>query len=328
MGANMSRRLAAGGHDVVGYDIDPGTRRALQEEGVVVAAGSREALVEALDPPRHVWIMLPAAFVDSTIDALVPLLTSDDCVVDGGNSYYRDDVDRARRIGPRGIHYLDVGVSGGVWGRERGYSLMIGGEAAAVDRLAPVFRSLAPGVEAAPRTPGRTGPPAPEEEGWLHCGPAGSGHFVKMVHNGIEYGLMAAFAEGFAILERADVGNEDRTRDAETTPLRDPEYYRFDLPLDRIAEVWRRGAVVGSWLLDLTAAALLADTDLSGYAGHVSDSGEGRWTLQAAIDEGVPANVIASALHQRFSSRDQGDYGDKLLSAMREQFGGHREGGG
>lgn len=327
MGANMSRRIAGDGHEVVGFDIDPGVQSELEGEGVIAAASSLEYLVGALDAPRNIWMMLPAAIVDPVIDDLVPMLEPGDCLIDGGNSYYRDDIDRAQRIAPTGVHYLDVGVSGGVWGLERGYSLMIGGGPEPVARLAPVFRSLAPGVGAAPRTPGRTGDPTPEEEGWLHCGPAGAGHFVKMVHNGIEYGMMASFAEGFAILERADVGDEDRPADAETFPLREPEYYRFDFELDRIAEVWRRGAVVGSWLLDLTAAALHADADLDGYAGHVSDSGEGRWTLQAAIDEGVPANVIASALHQRFSSRDQGDYGDKLVSAMREQFGGHEERG-
>ena len=325
MGANMSRRLTAAGHEVVGYDIDAGVVSDLVDEGVVTAAPDLEKMVGLLDTPRHVWMMLPAAFVDGTLDGLLPLLSKDDAVVDGGNSFYRDDVDRFARISPTGVHYLDAGVSGGVWGLERGYCLMVGGEAEAVERLRPVFEALAPGVDAAARTPGRTGDPAPEEMGWLHCGPAGAGHFVKMVHNGIEYGLMAAFAEGFAILERADVGARDRALDAETAPLRQPEYYQFDLPLDRVAEVWRRGSVVGSWLLDLTAAALCDDNDLAAYSGHVSDSGEGRWTMQAAIDEGVPANVIASALHQRFSSRDLGDYGDKLLSAMRQQFGGHAE---
>jgi 6-phosphogluconate dehydrogenase len=325
MGANMSRRLAAAGHDIVGYDINDRALAALAGEGVITAAEGLDELVDRLDAPRHIWIMLPAAFVDSTLEELLPRLSVGDAVVDGGNSFYRDDVDRFARIAPTGVHYLDAGVSGGVWGLERGYCLMVGGEDEAVGRLRPVFEALAPGIEAAARTPGRSGDPAPEEQGWLHCGPAGSGHFVKMVHNGIEYGLMAAFAEGFAILERADVGTDQRSHDAETAPLREPEYYRFDLPLDRVAEVWRRGSVVGSWLLDLTAAALWSDQELAQYSGHVSDSGEGRWTLQAAIDEGVPANVIASALHQRFSSRDLMDYGDKLLSAMRQQFGGHAE---
>jgi len=325
MGANMSRRLAAAGHEVLGYDINDRAVAALAGEGVITAAEGLDELVDRLDAPRHIWIMLPAAFVDSTLEELLPRLSVGDAVVDGGNSFYRDDVDRFARIAPTGVHYLDAGVSGGVWGLERGYSLMVGGEDEAVGRLRPVFEALAPGIEAAARTPGRSGDPAPEEQGWLHCGPAGSGHFVKMVHNGIEYGLMAAFAEGFAILERADVGTDQRSHDAETAPLREPEYYRFDLPLDRVAEVWRRGSVVGSWLLDLTAAALWSDQELAQYSGHVSDSGEGRWTLQAAIDEGVPANVIASALHQRFSSRDLMDYGDKLLSAMRQQFGGHAE---
>lgn len=325
MGANMSRRLAASGHEVVGFDIDETARTSLGAEGVLAPAASLAELVETLETPRSVWIMLPAAFVDSTIEALVPLLSAGDAIIDGGNSFYRDDVDRAQRLVSTGLHYIDVGVSGGVWGLERGYCLMIGGEAEAVARLRPVFQALAPGIEAAERTPGRTGQPAPEEEGWLHCGPAGAGHFVKMVHNGIEYGLMAALAEGFSILERADVGTEERAADAETAPLREPQYYQFDIPIDRVAEVWRRGTVIASWLMDLTAAALTADSDLEAYSGHVSDSGEGRWTLQAAIDEGVPANVIASALHQRFSSRDQGDYGDRLLSAMRHQFGGHEE---
>ena len=325
MGANMSRRLAAAGHDIVGYDINDRALAALAGEGVITAAEGLDELVDRLDAPRHIWIMLPAAFVDSTLEELLPRLSVGDAVVDGGNSFYRDDVDRFARIAPTGVHYLDAGVSGGVWGLERGYCLMVGGEDEAVGRLRPVFEALAPGIEAAARTPGRSGDPAPEEQGWLHCGPAGSGHFVKMVHNGIEYGLMAAFAEGFAILERADVGTDQRSHDGETAPLREPEYYRFDLPLDRVAEVWRRGSVVGSWLLDLIAAALWSDQELAQYSGHVSDSGEGRWTLQAAIDEGVPANVIASALHQRFSSRDLMDYGDKLLSAMRQQFGGHAE---
>jgi 6-phosphogluconate dehydrogenase len=325
MGANMSRRLAAAGHEIVGYDISDQAVAALSGEGVITAAEGLDELVDRLDVPRHIWIMLPAAFVDSTLEELLPRLSVGDAVVDGGNSFYRDDVDRFARIAPTGVHYLDAGVSGGVWGLERGYCLMVGGEQEPVGRLRPVFEALAPGIEAAARTPGRSGDPAPEEQGWLHCGPAGSGHFVKMVHNGIEYGLMAAFAEGFAILERADVGTDQRSHDGETAPLREPEYYRFDLPLDRVAEVWRRGSVVGSWLLDLIAAALWSDQELAQYSGHVSDSGEGRWTLQAAIDEGVPANVIASALHQRFSSRDLMDYGDKLLSAMRQQFGGHAE---
>ncbi|MGH8912575.1 MAG: phosphogluconate dehydrogenase (NAD(+)-dependent, decarboxylating), partial [Acidimicrobiia bacterium] len=280
MGANMSRRLVAAGHDVVGYDIAPDAVSDLADEGVITPAAGLERLVSALDAPRNIWLMLPAAFVDSTVEQLLPLLADDDAVIDGGNSFYRDDVDRAERLTPGGIHYLDVGVSGGVWGLERGYCLMIGGETEPVERLRPIFEALVPGVDAAPRTPGRSGSPAPEEQGWLHCGPAGAGHFVKMVHNGIEYGLMAAYAEGFTIIERADVGSEDRARDAETAPLRDPQYYRFDIPLEKVAEVWRRGAVVGSWLLDLTAAALWEDEDLADYSGHVSDSGEGRWTLQ------------------------------------------------
>ncbi|MFP5332595.1 MAG: phosphogluconate dehydrogenase (NAD(+)-dependent, decarboxylating) [Acidimicrobiia bacterium] len=325
MGANMARRLDADGHSVVGFDVDATASASLEEEGVLQAAPMLEALVDALVPPRVIWVMIPAAFVSSTVNSLVPLLTPGDVIIDGGNSYFRDSYDRAEALQNRGIHHVDVGVSGGVWGLERGYCLMVGGESAAVERLRPIFDSLSPGLEAALRTEGRSGEPAAEERGWLHCGPPGAGHFVKMVHNGIEYGLMAAYAEGFAILEAADAGNEGRERDAGTTPLRDPRYYRYDFDLPAIAELWRRGSVVGSWLLDLTARALASDPTLDRFEGRVGDSGEGRWTVQTAIDEGVPANVLAAALNQRFSSRGLGNYGDRLLSAMREQFGGHQE---
>ncbi|MEX1005862.1 MAG: decarboxylating 6-phosphogluconate dehydrogenase [Acidimicrobiia bacterium] len=325
MGANMSRRLSAAGHEIVGHDVDAATMAPLVAEGAVTAAASLTELVDDLTAPRAIWLMIPAAFVESTMETLIPLLDAGDVVVDGGNSFYRDSADRAARFDDAGIDHVDVGVSGGVWGLERGYCLMVGGTSHAVERLTPVFESLAPGVDTASRTDGREGAPSPAERGWLHCGPPGAGHFVKMVHNGIEYGLMAAYAEGFAILERADIGSSDRPRDAETAPLRDARYYQYDFDLAAVAELWRHGSVIGSWLLDLTARALVADPQLDHFRGHVSDSGEGRWTVQAAIDEGVPANVLASALHQRFSSRDQGDYGDKLLSALREQFGGHTE---
>ncbi len=325
MGANMSRRLTAHGHEVVGHDISSEAVDELESEGVIVGARSVEELCSKLTAPRKVWVMVPAAVADRVIDGLVPHLEPGDTVIDGGNSFYRDDIDRHDELAPRDIHHVDVGVSGGVFGLERGYCLMVGGDAEPVESLAPVFDSLAPGIEAEPRTAGRAGPPSTAEQGWLHCGPAGAGHFVKMIHNGIEYGVMAAYAEGFAVLDRAGLGREGRKEDSETAPLRDPHYYQFDFDIPEIAEVWRRGSVIGSWLLDLTAAALLEDPRLDDFAGHVSDSGEGRWTVQAAVDLGVPINVLASSLNQRFSSRDQGDYGDKLLSAMREQFGGHEE---
>jgi 6-phosphogluconate dehydrogenase len=325
MGANMARRIAEQGHEVVGWDVSKDVVDALAGEGVVVGASDITELCAKLEPPRSVWMMIPTAFVAATVDELVPHLQANDTVVDGGNSFYREAVDRADRLAPLGIHHLDVGVSGGVWGLKRGYCLMIGGQSEAVDRLAPIFKALAPGASAVSRSPSRTGDIATEEQGWLHCGPAGAGHFVKMVHNGIEYGIMASYAEGFAVLERADIGTHPRAEDAETAPLRDAGYYTYDLDLPAVAELWRRGSVIGSWLLDLTAEALAEDSDLEEFAGRVSDSGEGRWTVQAAIDEGIPANVLASALHQRFSSRDLGDYGDKLLSAMRKQFGGHIE---
>jgi 6-phosphogluconate dehydrogenase len=294
----------------------------------VVGACSLEELAGKLHRPRAVWLMVPAASVDSTIESLVPVLARDDIIIDGGNSYYHDDIRRARRLAPAGIHYLDVGTSGGVWGLERGYCLMIGGDADAVQRLAPIFGALAPGLGTIPRTPGREGPPSTAEYGYLHCGPSGAGHFVKMVHNGVEYGLMAAYAEGLNILRHANIGKTRQAVDAETTPLRDPKLYEYDLDLGEVAEVWRRGSVVASWLLDLTAAALTESPDLHEFAGRVSDSGEGRWTLSAAIDEAVPAPVLSTALFERFTSRGEGDFADQVLSAMRYQFGGHQEKGG
>ncbi len=324
MGSNMVRRLRDDGHDCVVYDVDAASVAELGAAGFSTA-GSLAELVEALEPPRAIWIMIPAAFVADTVGRLAPLLDAGDVVVDGGNSWYRDGVDRAAQLAELGIHYLDVGTSGGVHGLERGYCLMIGGPDAAVAELASVFDSLAPGAGTAGRTPGRDGPVAPEERGWLHCGPSGAGHFVKMVHNGIEYGLMAAYAEGLNVLAKADIGTVDHASDAETAPLDTAEYYRYDLDLARITEVWRRGSVIASWLLDLTAEALLADPHLDAYSGNVSDSGEGRWTIAAAIDEGVPVPVLSSALFQRFSSRGRSDVADKVLSAMRAGFGGHVE---
>ncbi|MGD9703489.1 MAG: phosphogluconate dehydrogenase (NAD(+)-dependent, decarboxylating) [Acidimicrobiia bacterium] len=324
MGANMVRRLLEAGHACVAYDVDPVAIAAVEQDGATGAA-SLEAFVAALEVPRNIWIMVPAAFVGATVDRLAPLLSADDTIIDGGNSWYRDDIDRSTPLAQRGIHYLDVGTSGGVHGLERGYCLMIGGDVDAVDRLAPIFDALAPGVEAAERTPGRGGAARPEEHGWLHCGPSGAGHFVKMVHNGIEYGMMAAYAEGLNVLAKAGAGREDRPRDAETAPLSEPQYYQYELDLAAITEVWRRGSVVASWLLDLTATALHDDPRLDGFAGRVSDSGEGRWTVHAAIDEGVPVPVLSAALYQRFSSRGNADVADKLLSAMRAMFGGHAE---
>ncbi|HZB40506.1 MAG TPA: decarboxylating 6-phosphogluconate dehydrogenase [Ilumatobacter sp.] len=325
MGANMVRRLMAEGHDCVVHDVDEQPITELEAAG---ASGARtlEAMIEALERPRHVWIMVPAVFVGSTIDRMAPLMSPDDTIIDGGNSWYRDDVDRAERMRAGfGINYVDVGTSGGIHGLERGYCLMVGGDTAAVERLAPVFDTLAPGVDAAARTPARSGDPDPPERGWLHCGPSGAGHFVKMVHNGIEYGLMAAFAEGFNVLAKAGIGRDDHPADAETAPLADAKYYQYDLDLASIAEVWRRGSVVSSWLLDLTAEALFDDPKLEHYAGNVSDSGEGRWTIHAAVDEGVPAPVLSAALYERFSSRGRADVADKILSAMRAGFGGHHE---
>jgi 6-phosphogluconate dehydrogenase len=324
MGANMSARLLKAGHEIVAFDRHPEKVQALAAEGAAGAA-SLEELVKKLEPPRAIWLMVAAAGVDATITALMPLLSRGDVLIDGGNSYYRDDIRRAQSLAPAGIRYIDVGTSGGVWGKERGYCLMIGGDAEAVARLDPIFAALAPPVDAAPRTPGRDGPPTTAEHGYLRCGPSGAGHFVKMVHNGIEYGLMAAYAEGLNILHRANVGKEQRPTDAETAPLRSPELYRYDLNLGEIAEVWRRGSVIASWLLDLTAAALARNPELAGFSGRVSDSGEGRWTLKAAIDEGVPAPILATALGERFASRGEDEFADRILSALRLEFGGHQE---
>ncbi len=323
MGANLVRRLQAAGHECVGYDVDPAVVAAMAAEGMRSAADFRE-LVAALEAPRIVWLMIPAAFVDATVDQLAPLLEPGDAVVDGGNSYYRDDVDRAARLAPLGIHSIDVGTSGGVFGRDRGFCLMIGGEPGPVERLDPVFRALAPGVDAAVRTEGTTSS-ATAEQGYLHCGPPGAGHFVKMVHNGIEYGLMAAYAEGFDILRHANAGARARTNDAETAPLGAAEYYQYDLDVPAIAELWRRGSVVSSWLLDLVAHALARDPDLDQFGGRVSDSGEGRWTVMSAVETGVPAPVLSAALYDRFASRGEALFARKLLSAMRSEFGGHVE---
>ena len=324
MGANMVRRLMKEGHHCVVYDRSADAVAALAKEGAT-GAGSLADLVAKLDKPRALWLMVPAAVVDASIAELLPLLEPGDALIDGGNSYYVDDIRRAKELAPKRIDYLDVGTSGGVWGLERGYCMMIGGPAAAVQRLDPVFRTLAPGLGDIERTPGRAANQGTAELGYLHCGASGAGHFVKMVHNGIEYGLMAAYAEGMGILKGANVGLREHAADAETTPLRDPEHYQYELKLPDIAEVWRRGSVISSWLLDLTAAALIEDPGLAKFAGRVSDSGEGRWTLKAAIDEAVPAPVLSSALNARFSSRGEADFQNKLLSAMRFQFGGHHE---
>jgi 6-phosphogluconate dehydrogenase len=324
MGANLVRRLMRNGHQCAVYDLNPEAATVLATEGAA-PSDSIEALVASLTAPRIVWIMIPAGFVDATIESLVPYLEPGDVVIDGGNSHFEDDIRRADRLATGGIAYLDVGTSGGIHGLQRGFCLMIGGEQETVTRLEELWRALAPEIEAVPRTPGKTGQARAGETGYLHCGPAGAGHFVKMVHNGIEYGLMAAYAEGLAILERADLGADSSRGAAGTAALRDPERYRYDIDVAAVTELWRRGSVVTSWLLDLTAAALAADPHLDGYTGHVSDSGEGRWTVQSAVDLGVPAPVIASALYQRFSSRDEGDFADRALSAMRHQFGGHLE---
>ncbi len=324
MGSSLVRRLVRDGHDCVVNDVHPAAVATLESEGVR-GAGSLAALVDAMERPRHIWIMVPAAVVGGVVDELAPLLEAGDVIIDGGNSYYRDDIDRSVDLAASGLHFVDVGTSGGVHGSERGFCLMVGGGDDAVARLAPIFESLAPGIASAERTRGRTGETAPGESGWLHCGPSGAGHFVKMVHNGIEYGTMAALAEGLAVLDRADLGTEDRQADAETAPLRDPEAYRYDLDLASIVEVWRRGSVVSSWLVDLTAAALAANPRLDGYAGRVSDSGEGRWTVQTAVDLGVPAHTITAALYERFASRDNAEFAGKALSAMRKEFGGHDE---
>ncbi len=324
MGANMVRRFMRGGHECVAYDVSATAVEALASEGATPAL-TLETLAAALSTPRVVWLMVPAAVVQSTIDALLPHLEAGDIVVDGGNSYYRDDVDRATALTARGLHYVDCGTSGGVFGLERGYCLMIGGEAETVQRLDPLFATLAPGAGDVAPTAGRDANVGTSTRGYLHCGPHGAGHFVKMVHNGIEYGMMAAFAEGLNILKNANIGKRDHAADAETTPLRDPQYYQYDFDLPDIAEVWRRGSVVTSWLLDLTAAALVRDPALAQFSGHVSDSGEGRWTIQAAIDEAVPAHVLTAALFERFGSRGEDEFQNRVLSAMRFGFGGHLE---
>jgi 6-phosphogluconate dehydrogenase len=324
MGANMARRLQRSGHRCVVFDRSPKAEVELERE-TVIGADSLADLVQRLTPPRAIWLMVPAAAVDETIADLTPHLKTGDIVVDGGNSYYIDDIRRSKALARDGIHYVDVGTSGGVWGLERGYCLMIGGETIAVNRLDPIFATLAPGRGEIMRTPGRKAMVGTCEEGYLHCGPSGAGHFVKMVHNGIEYGVMAAYAEGLAVLAAANIGKTADAVDAETTPLRDAEHYQYDLNLPDIAELWRRGSVIASWLLDLSAAALAKDPTLSKLAGRVSDSGEGRWTLKAAIDEGVPVHVLSAALYERFSSRGDAEFADKMLSAMRYQFGGHLE---
>ena len=324
MGANMAKRLLLAGHECVVYNRSPGPVEALEQEG---AAGARSLseLCAKLTPPRALWLMVPAAAVDDTIEQLIPQLDRGDTVIDGGNSHYIDDIRRAEQLSALGLHYVDVGTSGGIWGLERGYCQMIGGEVDPVQRLQPVFAALAPATASAAPTPDRDQKHSTADHGYLHCGPAGVGHFVKMVHNGIEYGLMAAYAEGFNILRHANVGSTDQQHDAETSPLRHPEHYRYDFDLGEIAELWRRGSVVSSWLLDLTAHALLAQPALESYAGRVSDSGEGRWTLDAAIDESVPVPVLSAALFQRFSSRGEGDFANRVLSALRAEFGGHKE---
>jgi 6-phosphogluconate dehydrogenase len=324
MGANIVRRLMRDGHDCVVYDVSADTVAQLEGEGAA-GATALEEFVAKLDKPRAAWIMVPAAIVDNVLDQLTPLLDEGDIVIDGGNSYYRDDIERAKRLKEQGLHYVDVGTSGGVFGLERGFCLMIGGEDEVVQHLDPLFRTIAPGVDGAPRTPGRTGDPSPSEQGYLHCGPSGAGHFVKMVHNGIEYGIMAAYAEGLNVLAHANVGKAGHEVYDETTPLRDPEAYQYDFDLSDVAEVWRRGSVVASWLLDLAASALLKSPALETFSGRVSDSGEGRWTVLAAVDTGAPAHVLSAALYERFESRGEADFGDKLLSALRSEFGGHAE---
>jgi 6-phosphogluconate dehydrogenase len=324
MGMNMVKRLEKAGHHCIAWD-----RKEEKIQNIIAGGASGttsiEEFVQLMSAPRVIWLMIPAAAVDGMLDRLVPLLQADDVIIDGGNSYYHDDMRRASELKPKGIHYMDVGTSGGVWGSDRGYCLMIGGEDAIVARCEPIFAALAPGIEEAPRTPGREKLGGTAEHGYLHCGPHGAGHFVKMVHNGIEYGIMAAYAEGLNILRHANAGKAKASSDAETTPLRDPEHYQFDLNLADVTEVWRRGSVISSWLLDLAAASLLESPDLSKFAGRVSDSGEGRWTLKAAIDESIPAPVLSAALFERFSSRGQDDFADKVLSALRYEFGGHEE---
>jgi 6-phosphogluconate dehydrogenase len=327
MGANLVRRLMRNGHECVVYDVNSGAVKELEGEGAQ-GADSLEEFVGKLALPRAAWIMVPAAFAGQTVNDLAAFMQPGDIVIDGGNTYYRDDIDRAQTLIAKGLHYVDVGTSGGVFGLDRGFCLMIGGEPDVVAHLDPLFRTIAPGLEAAPRTPARAeraAEPSQPEYGYLHCGPAGAGHFVKMVHNGIEYGIMAAYAEGLAILHKANAGKQTQEADAETTPLRDPQYYQYDIDTAAAAEVWRRGSVISSWLLDLTADSLARDPALSSFAGRVSDSGEGRWTIHAAVDEGVPANVLSTALYERFSSRGEADFADRILSAMRKEFGGHQE---
>ncbi len=324
MGANIVRRLMADGHSCVVYDVNADAVSALVQEGAKGAA-DLDGLVAALEAPRAVWIMVPAGYVQSTVDELAEVLDAGDTIIDGGNSYYHDDIARAEQLRPRGIHYVDCGTSGGVWGLDRGYCLMIGGDEEPVRRLRPIWASIAPGEGSAEPTPGRNRPDGTAQDGYLHCGPNGAGHFVKMVHNGVEYGMMAAIAEGLSIIRHGDAGLRPPEIDAETTPLRDPQYYQFQIDVPEVAEVWRRGSVIGSWLVDLTAAALADSPELTDFAGRISDSGEGRWTLMAALDEGVPATVISAALDERFESRDLGGYAAKLQSAMRSEFGGHHE---
>jgi 6-phosphogluconate dehydrogenase len=324
MGANMVRRLLKGGHECVVFDMSPAAVTELAKENAVGAASLAD-LVQKLEKPRAVWLMVPAAVVDKTIADVLPALEPDDILIDGGNSYYIDDIRRAKELAPRRIHYVDVGTSGGVWGLERGYCMMVGGEKSVVEHLDPIFAALAPGRGDIPSTPGREKIGGTAEQGYLQCGPNGAGHFVKMVHNGIEYGIMAAYAEGLGVLRSANVGRQTHAADAETTPLREPEHYQYDLNLPDITELWRRGSVIASWLLDLTASALAKDPALAHFAGRVSDSGEGRWTIKAAIDEAVPAHVLTAALYERFSSRGEAEFADKLLSAMRYEFGGHIE---
>jgi 6-phosphogluconate dehydrogenase len=324
MGANIVRRIMRAGHTAVVYDTSPDTVAELEQEGAVGALELAD-FVASLAKPRVAWVMIPAGITGKVVAALAELMEPGDIIIDGGNSNYREDIDRAEALKPKGIHYVDVGTSGGVFGLERGYCLMIGGEKEIVEYLDPIFESVAPGVEAAPRTPGRTAEPGPEEKGYLHCGPNGAGHFVKMVHNGIEYGMMASYAEGLNVLHNADAGAKQQDHSAEVTPLDQPKYYQYDIEIDKVAEVWRRGSVVASWLLDLTAHALSSNPNLEGLAGHVSDSGEGRWTIKAAIDEGVPTPVLSASLFARFSSRGEAVFADKLLSAMRKEFGGHVE---
>lgn len=324
MGASIVRRLTRNGHQCVVHDVNPDAVARMNDAGIT-GASSIASLVEAMSAPRAIWIMVPAAVTGETIDAVAAHLQAGDIIIDGGNSHYHDDIARAKVLAERGIHFIDCGTSGGVFGLERGYCLMIGGEPEIVGHLEPIFRTLAPGVESAARTSGREGDPSSEEHGYLHCGPTGAGHFVKMIHNGIEYGIMAAYAEGFNILHGANIGRHMHDADAETTPLRHPEHYQYDFDLSRVSEVWRRGSVIGSWLLDLSAAALQSDPALSGFAGRVSDSGEGRWALAAAIDEAVPAPVLSAALYDRFASRDGALFANRMLSALRHQFGGHAE---